>query len=231
VLFVCCLLGPVFAQRIEGQESRRLDIEGTTLQYSFVFPPDYQPGQTYPLLLALPPGEGASNDVSAILRSYFRDEARSRGWIVVAPLAPGDRFSRTPFFLGSETLIPPLLDALAEEFTFEGGKAHLAGVSNGGTGAFRVATLYPERFHSLMVLPGTARDEDLARIDTLAGMPVRLYVGENEAEAEAELTRVMAAALEEGGAVAELLVVPENGHVLNSLTPGEIFDWFDNHRQ
>ena len=133
--FVLALVacGLALAQ-IEGQETRSVEIAGTLVEYEYVVPDGFTPSSTYPVLIVLPPGEGGATMANMVLGDWFRDEGRARGWVVVSPLAPRDPvlLLRFPYYLGSETLIPPLLDHLAGELTFEGGQALLAGVSAGG---------------------------------------------------------------------------------------------------
>lgn len=212
-----------------GQETRSVTIDGTRMQYHLVTPAGFAPGDTYPALLVLPPAGGSVGDANDALAGYFRAEAQERGWVVIGAVAPYDSTTRlsTLFHLGGEDLIPPLLDLISEEIAFEGGKVHVAGVSNGGVGAFRVATLYPELVHSVLVIPGSAREEDLARIGNLEGIPVRMYVGEHEDAPDMERSRTTAAALEAAGVASELIVVPGDGHRITSVGGAEIFDWLE----
>jgi enterochelin esterase-like enzyme len=223
--------GLAFAQ-IEAEETRSLEIAETLVEYEYVVPDGFTPGDAYPVLIVLPPGEGGHSEVNAALDDWFRAEGRARGWVVVVPLAPlneSPRF-RVPFFLGSETLIPSLLDHLASEVAFEGGQVHIAGASNAGVGAFRVATLYPERFRSVLVLAGWAEDADLERIAVLAGTPMRMYGGELDVE-YLDAIRATYEAVEEAGVAVELVVVDGDGHRLPSLDGAELFDWLDAQRR
>ena len=231
VLLAVLLLGVGLAQP-EGQETRAVEIDGTRMQYHVVTPPGFVPGDVYPVLLVLPPAGGRPGDANDVLDAYFREAGRAEGWVVIGAIAPYDSTTRLSkhFHLGGEELIPPLLEIVSEDVSFEGGKVHVAGVSNGGAGAFRVATLYPDLVHSVLVLPGSARDEDLARIDALADIPVRMYVGEDEDASAMERIRTTAAALHDAGVDAELVVVPGDGHRITSLTGDEIFDWLNRQR-
>ena len=134
-------------------------------------PEDFDPEHAYPALLALPPGPQTERMVEAGLGRYWGDLAAERGWIVVSPVAPGG----VTFFQGSEHLVPELLAQVRDEHRVENGRFHLAGASNGGRSAFRVALEYPEEFLSLTVLPGfPPNDEDRRRLERIAGMPVRM---------------------------------------------------------
>ncbi|HRW10614.1 MAG TPA: hypothetical protein P5121_36170 [Caldilineaceae bacterium] len=191
--------------------------DGTMIEYTVLLPPNYQVGQPYPTLLALPPGSQTANMVTSGLSSYWRDGAMANGWVIISPVAPGGQL----FFQGAEAYIPAFLDQIAAQYPPEGGKFHLSGVSNGGISAFRVAGAHPERFHSLIVLPGypnTAADkENLAQ---LTALPVALFVGENDSSWIAPM-REAAAMLNNAGGNATLTVVMGEGHFIRSLIGGE----------
>jgi len=204
-----------------GHAYQSLDLAGgAKLEFALVLPEGFDPSATYPVLLALPPGAQNRAMVEAGLSRYWGDAAGARGWIVVSPIAPGG----VMFFLGSEKFIPPLLDAIQKRFHIEGGKFHLAGVSNGGRSAFRVALDFPDRFHSLTVLPGfppTAHDE--ARLERLRGMPVHMFAGGADRQwAAAE--RATKKRLDTLGIKASVEVFPGEGHIPRSMTAGRFMD-------
>lgn len=190
---------------------------GTMLNYSIVLPPNYQSGTPYPTLLALPPGSQTQSMVNAGLDSYWQAGALANGWVVISPVAPNGQL----FFQGAETSIPIFLDAIATRYPFEGDKVHLAGVSNGGISAFRIAGLYPERIHSLIALPGYPQTaEDQANLAAFTSLPIALFVGANDSdwidpmrETTTQLTRL--------GATVSLEIVPDEGHFIRSLIGGE----------
>ncbi|MFZ0544952.1 MAG: hypothetical protein WAM60_05920, partial [Candidatus Promineifilaceae bacterium] len=107
-------------------EQIRFD-DGTVMDYALVLPDDYTADQRYPILLALPPGGQTVDLVETGLRLYWEAEGAKRGWIMVSPAAPNG----TLFFQGSEIYLPGLLDHIEAEFSPEGGKFHVGGVSNG----------------------------------------------------------------------------------------------------
>ena len=200
--------------------------EGTAVRYAIVLPAGFTPEQPYPTLLALPPGGQTQAMVEAGL-SYWQAEAQNRGWVVVSPVAPDGVL----FFQGSETLLPEFMDRIMETVAVENGRFHLAGISNGGRSAFRIAIAEPERFQSLLVAPGfPPTDDDFAQLDKLANLPIAMFVGENDAP---WVTQMQAAAneLRRLGARISLEIVPGEGHVIQSLRDGvHLFDFFDAHR-
>jgi Xaa-Pro aminopeptidase len=181
------------------------------LRYRLVLPTDFDAARAWPVLLVLPPGGQDEAMVERALELYFEREARQRGWVVVAPAAPAG----TSFVGGAEGRLPALLDALARELRAEGGGVHLAGVSNGGRAAFRLAGLHAERFLSLTVLPGApASAEDRARLAGLARLPVTLFVGEKDEGWHAEALEVAAELETLGARDVRLEVRAGEGHVL-----------------
>jgi poly(3-hydroxybutyrate) depolymerase len=206
-----------------GRSSQSVTLaDGTALDYTIVVPSGYEAGSTVPVLLALPPGGQGQEEVDAGLDRYWAAEAERRGWVVVSPLAPGKLF-----FEGSERAIPELLAAVGARYPPERGRFHLAGVSNGGKSAFRIAANDPELFASLLVLPGFPDEQDDAKLDGIAeSVAVTMYVGENDSD-WLEESRQAQADLEALGGAVTLTVVPDQGHIIESLSGAELFDVLD----
>lgn len=191
--------------------------DGTVIDYVLVLPPNYRIGQPYPTLLALPPGSQTASMVNSGLSSYWRDGAMANGWVVISPVAPEGQL----FFQGAEQYIPELLDRIAIQYPPEGGKFHLSGVSNGGISAFRVAGANPERFHSLLALPGYPNSaEDKEHLSQLTSLPVALFVGANDSGWITPM-RETTAILNNNGGNASLEIVQGEGHFIRSLIGGE----------
>lgn len=201
---------------------------GTVISYTVVLPPDYGNTQPYPVLLALPPGSQTASMVTAGLDSYWQAGALANRWVVVSPLAPAGEL----FFQGAERYLPDFLAAIAQRYPPEGGKVHLAGISNGGLSAFRIAGTHPELFHALLVLPGyPPTPEDEANLAKLITIPVAMYVGANDSSWLRPM-RETAATLNNQGGTATLEIVPDEGHFIRSLIGGEaLFAQLESFRQ
>lgn len=198
--------------------------DGTPLEYGVVLPDGFVEGSTYPVLLAFPPGTQTRSMVVAGNR-YWGAEAQSRGWVVVSPIAPND----TLFFQGSEQYLPEYLARIQAVYPPEGGKLHLAGMSNGGISAFRIATMMPDAFASLTAVPGFPHTADFNQLNKLIDIPVALYVGENDSSWVQQMTATQAELQRLGGRVS-LNIVPDEGHVIQSLTGAELYDLLDSYR-
>lgn len=198
--------------------------DGTPLTYGVVLPNGYDQNEVYPVLLAFPPGPQTRAMVAAG-NSYWGAEAQRRGWIVVSPVAPNG----TLFFQGSEQYLPEFMERIEAIYPPEGGKFHLAGVSNGGISAFRIATMLPERFASLTAVPGFPQTTDFNQLDKLTDIPIALYAGENDTSWVEQMTATEAELQRLGGQVT-FTVVPNEGHVIQSLTGAELYDLLDSYR-
>ena len=197
--------------------------DGTELTYAVALPAGYQADRSYSVVLALPPGGQERSMVTAGLNAYWEDEGTRRNYVVVSPAAPGG----TLFFRGAERHLPAFMQRLAETYNVAGGKFHLAGVSNGGLSAFRVATTHPERFHSVTVVPGFPPAEaDLQAVDGLRGVKVNMFVGANDV-GWLQPMQTARERLEGAGVDVYFEVVPGAGHIIQSLSgpnAGHIFD-------
>ncbi len=206
----------------QTHEYKTATIKGRTLSYALVLPRDFDQAKTYPVLLALPPGDQSQGMVEMGLSQYWEAEAVARGWVVVSPIAP----NRTMFHDGSEDLVPELLDSIQRGVKVEGGRFHLAGISNGGLSAFRIAVENPRRFLSLLALPGyTPEKKDENDLGRIKGINVTMWVGEKDPQWVREMQKIQAK-MERLGIKSVLNVLPGQGHVV-AVTPKELFDTLD----
>lgn len=197
-----------------AHEYHTLDLEdGSTLRYALVLPNDFDANKTYPALLAMPPGSQTQRMVESGLLRFWGKQAAKRGWIVVSPVAP----EGVLFFRGSEVHIPELLDHIQSTYKIEHNKFHIAGASNGGRSAFRVAGLYPDRFLSITVLPGfPPNEDDVKRLNKLKGLPIHMFAGGNDTRWVEKMNETKEA-LDKLGIVATAKTFPGEGHVPQSL--------------
>ena len=226
-LFRLALLGMLFAivQAMHAQDYyQNVTLEdGTSITYALLLPPKFEAGVSYPTLLALPPGPQTKDMVEAGL-GYWRS-GPERGWVVISPVAPGPLF-----FQGAEVHIPALLEQVAQDVTFESDKVHVAGISNGGRSAFRIALKYPDLVHSLLVLPGFPPSEaDFKQLERIKALPTVMYAGELDT-GWVEQMMSTEAALKDLGADVTATVVEDEGHVIRSLSPEALFGVLDGFR-
>lgn len=192
------------------------------LRFALVRPEYYNEDQSYPVLLALPPGDQGQSQVEFGLTKYWVKSSIQRNWIVVSPIAPNG----IRFYEGSEELIPDLLDWIEERYSVEGNRFHMAGLSAGGISAFRIAINYPDEFHSLVVLPGYPVGGDFDRLNQLQNIQIAMFVGYYDYSFIAEMDST-AERLDELGIQFTYHILPADGHVITSVSSKEWFNLLD----
>ncbi len=200
--------------------------DGTRIDYGLILPAGFDPAVSYPVLVAFPPGDQSIDLAASVAATTYLPEALDRSWVVVTPAAPGG----TLFFEGSESYVDELLATLGW-LRPEGGRYHLAGISNGGRSAFAVALLDPGSFASMAVFPGyPASPSDRNGLAALTGIPIAMFVGGDDPEWLEPMTVTRDTIHTLGGPV--LLDVRDGeGHVMSSLSDGvDIFDFLDSTR-
>ena len=188
-------------------------VAGVTVHYKVVLPDGYDAAKTYPAILAFGGGPQTMNTVDGILSRNFQAEAEKRGYIVVSPAAPdGDLF-----FEEGDRIFPDFLKMILAEYKIQGGKFHIAGVSNGGIASMHIAGAYPQYFRSVTAFPGYLWEPTRAKLDGMSKLCVFMYVGENdeyrwhdEMKAEVEYLRAK-------GTVARYTVEKGQPHRLDTL--------------
>jgi len=213
---------PVWGELLEKTKK----VAGTTVRYKVVLPSGYDPAKTYPAILAFGGGPQTMNTVDGVLDRNFRAEAEKRGYIVIAPAAPGDQL----FFEDGARIFPDFLKLILADYKIRDNKFHIAGPSNGGIAAFHVAARNAQYFLSVTAFPGYMWEPSPAKLQAISKMCVFMYVGENdeymwhpEMKKEAEQLRAM-------GTVARYTVEKGQPHRLETLAganAGRLFDGFE----
>lgn len=216
------LAGPVTAAEYRSFAAA----DGTRIDYAVVLPDGYEPGESYPVMLAFPPGPQTKAMVEAGLR-YWEGEGARRGYVVVSPVAPRQGL----YFQGGAPYIADIFAEISGRYNVAGGKVHVSGISNGGISAFHAAAAFPELIKTITVLPGypQAGNQILERLKDVrlimfAGERDRGWISRMDATAEA-MRRL-------GGDV-HFEIVPGEGHVIQSLAgrnASRLFDLIEERR-
>ncbi|MGQ0628128.1 MAG: hypothetical protein ACT4PL_08525, partial [Phycisphaerales bacterium] len=200
---------------------------GKTLSYQLITPDGFKAETPYPVLLVLPPGPQTRQMADAALR-LFDTESRSRGWVVVCPEAPEGKL----FFKGGEAAIPALLASVRRRVIVEGNRFHLAGISNGGVSAFRLAIDNPESYASVLTLPGYPPDaKDTEKLARLKGIPVRMFVGADDSVGWREGAKKALDLGKAAGVDITLDVREAQPHIIGNLSGAELFTTLESFRK
>jgi poly(3-hydroxybutyrate) depolymerase len=217
---------PASAEVMEKSKS----IAGVVVHYKVVLPAGYDAAKAYPAILAMGGGPQTMNTVDSVLTRNLRVEAERRGYIVVAPAAPGGEL----FFERGARIFPEFLNAILDDYKIVDRKFHVVGPSNGGIAAFHVAARNPNYFASITAFPGYMWEPTQAKLQAISKMCVFMYVGEDdeyrwhgEMKREADVLRSM-------GTVARYTVEKGQPHRLETLAGDgakRLFDGFDETRK
>ena len=223
-----CLLGPVLALSGCGGETappqqptiewNRVPWAQGTLNVALVRPEDEGSGR-HPVIFALPWGSGSAELVQTFVQSYWLTEPVLRDYYVVAPEVRGSSLVDT-----ADEVIPAIFEWMDDALSFAADRVALVGASNGGRGIFFAALSQPDRFRTLVGMPGQYGG-DPANLAVLSGKPIWLIVGELD-ESWVAGSQATIAALESQGISAELDFAAGQGHVM-TLDPRVLLDWID----
>lgn len=206
------------------------DVSGTTVDYKVVLPAGYEPGTEYPAVLVFGGGPQTMRTIDGTLDRNFRDEAEKRGYIVVAPAAPGGEL----FFRGGARIFPQFLDMILSEYRIRHAKFHVAGPSNGGIAALHVAAEHPGYFLSATAFPGYLWQPSAEKLEAISNLCVYMYVGEHDEYRWHDEMKREADYLHSRGTFARYTLEGGQGHRLESLAgahAGRLFDAFEEAEQ
>lgn len=197
---------------------------GLKVDYKVVLPEPFDTARAYPAVLAFGGGPQTMPMVEAGLDRYWRAEAERRGYIIVSPAAPGGDL----FFENGARIFPQFLDMILHDYKVQGGKMHVAGISNGGLSAFYVASLYPKYFWSVTGFPGLLDDATAGKVEALRPMCIYMDAGgrdlewRNAMQQQSEMFR-------QKGYTVQFRVEENQDHVLNLGPEGvkRLFDQLD----
>lgn len=196
---------------------------GTRGAFSLYVPEYYDARQAWPLVVAL---HGGSGNGGAFLWSWVR-EARTRGFVVIAPTARGSTWSlMEPEVDGPN--IDGMVSRVAADWNIDPRRKLLTGMSDGGTftyvlglrGDCRFTHLAPvaAAFHPMLMT--------FADADRLRGLPVHIVHGARDWMFPPELARSAQQTLEQAGAAVTYREVADLSHTYPRDENGAILDWF-----
>jgi phospholipase/carboxylesterase len=197
---------------------------GTRGAFSLYVPEYYEPSRAWPLVVAM---HGGSGNGGAFLWSWLR-EARTRGFILLAPTARGSTWSlMEPDVDG--TNIDRMVAEVGERWNLDATRQLLTGMSDGGTFSYvlglregcRFSHLAPiaAAFHPLMMMT-------MADADRVRGLPIHIVHGAQDWMFSAQLARTAEQTLAQAGAEVVYREIADLSHTYPRNENGAILDWF-----
>jgi phospholipase/carboxylesterase len=190
--------------------------------FSFFVPADYDESRAWPLVVALHGGFGHGGD---FLWSWLR-EARTRGWLLLAPTSKGTTWS----MIGSDHDAPALdsmLDYIEDRWNVDGQCRLLTGLSDGGTYALLRGLAEGSRFSALAPLAAALHPANLANgnLERASGVRIRWVHGALDWMFPLAWAREGAGALRAAGAEVELVEIADLSHAYPREQNGSILEW------
>ncbi len=221
---------------------------GINSEYGLFVPSSLQEPQPSPLLVALH-GHG-SGAMYMMEYNNLTELAENYGFIVVTPVGFSERgwFGSTPmrgFQVTAEdrTLSTSEVSRLSEldvmnvisqvvsEYSIDEQRIYLIGQSMGGSGAWYLASQYPDLWAAIAPL-SPATGEDPAILENCPHIPVLLIAGDKDIEVDIEDTRRWVAKMEELGMHYKYLEISGGTHSASGRQNiDKVFQYLNGHRK
>jgi len=196
---------------------------GTRGGFSLYVPEYYDAARSWPLVVAL---HGGSGNGGAFLWSWVR-EARTRGFIVLAPTASGATWS-----LMEPEVDGPLIDRMvadvAGDWNVDASHQLLTGMSDGGTFTYVVGLRADCRFTHLAPIAASFHPMLMTVADPgrVRGLPIHIVHGAKDWMFPPEMAQGAQRALERAGADVVYREIADLSHTYPRDENARILDWF-----
>ncbi|MDG2333076.1 MAG: phospholipase [Myxococcota bacterium] len=190
--------------------------------FSFFAPEDYDEAKSWPLVVALHGGWGHGGD---FLWTWLR-EARSRGWLLLAPTSQATTWS----MMGADSdaaALDSMLDYVEQRWNVASESRLLTGLSDGGTYALLRGLAEGSRFTALAPVACVLHPANLVNgnLGRARGKPIRWIHGARDWMFPLEVARQGCSTLKEAGAETDLIEIADLAHAYpREQNPG-ILEW------
>jgi phospholipase/carboxylesterase len=196
---------------------------GTRGGFSLYVPEYYDAANAYPLVVAM---HGGSGNGGAFLWSWVR-EARSRGFVVIAPTAIGSTWSLMEPEVDGPS-IDRMVEQVAQQWNIDAAHKLMTGMSDGGTFTYvlglredcRFSHLAPvaAAFHPMMMAVASA--------DRVRGLPIHIVHGAQDWMFPPQVAQTAERTLSQAGAAVVYREIADLSHTYPRDENGHILDWF-----
>ena len=196
---------------------------GTRGGFSLYVPEYYDAAKCWPLVVAL---HGGSGNGGAFLWSWVR-EARTRGFIVLAPTAAGATWSLMEPEVDGPSIERMAAD-VAGDWNIDASHQLLTGMSDGGTFTYVIGLRGDCRFTHLAPVAASFHPMlmTFADADRIRDLPVHIVHGAQDWMFPPEMAQGAQRALERGGADVVYREIADLSHTYPRDENARILDWF-----
>lgn len=196
------------------------DYDSTKQQYELFVPPNYDPKQSYPVVVFISPGTGPAG------WSGWESVCKEKGIIFASPYDAGNGTRPPPMRL---RIVLDVLDDIRRNYSTDIDRTYICGFSGGGRAAGRIAFSLPEYFGGVVAVgsSGEFREEEWLRHRMIDRLSVALVTGERDFN-HGECVLYRGPWMKEVGVRSRVWDVPGMGHSI----PGgrefaEVFKWLE----
>jgi phospholipase/carboxylesterase len=188
--------------------------------FSLYVPERYAEDRAWPVIVALHGGAGNGRD---FLWTWLRD-AKSRGYLLVAPSAAGSTWSER-----DELGLLEILGWLGTRYRVAAERVLLTGLSDGATFTLLYGLAHPDVFRALAPCCGVFHPANVAtgNLTRARGMPIYLVHGVQDFLFPIEYARYTRDVLAEAGAALTYRELPELSHTCPRSENPAILRWFE----
>jgi phospholipase/carboxylesterase len=188
--------------------------------FSVYVPEHYTPERAWPLIIALHGGSGNGRD---FLWTWVR-EAKSCGYVLVAPTAAGDTWSAV-----DDRGLLEIVSWLSQRYHLAAERILLTGLSDGATFALLYGLARPELYRALAPLCGVLHpaNEALGNLTRARGVPVYLVHGALDFLFPVALAHVTRDTLTAAGAALVYRELADLSHTYPRSENVRILHWFE----
>ena len=196
---------------------------GTRGAFSLYVPEYYDPARAWPLVVAM---HGGSGNGGAFLWSWVR-EARTRGFIVIAPTARGQTWSMMEPDVDRPN-IDQMVDQVGSDWNLDPAHQLLTGMSDGGTFTYVLGLRGDCRFTHLAPVAAVFHPMMMTWADAerLRGLPVHIVHGTQDWMFPPEIAQSAERTLSQAGADVVYREIADLSHTYPRDENGRILDWF-----
>jgi len=205
--------------------------DGDTLLYRLLKPLNYNPDQSYPMVVCLHGGAGWGTDNyrqfegSLFARMLTRPENRENypAFLFVPQCPPGSAWGNLPNHTDIDSLVFATIDALKNEFAIDENRVYVAGHSLGGYGTWHFIGTRPGEFAAAIPVAG---EGDPALASNMRNVDIWAFHGANDRNVPVSGSRDVIAAIRAVGGDPRYTESPYGGHSWEIVedTPG-VLDW------
>lgn len=188
--------------------------------YLCYLPTGYAEGDAWPLVLFLHGSGERGANLDALKREglpKLAHEGQEFPFILVAPQCP-------PRQRWDAEMLGALLDRVESERRVDRDRVYVTGISMGGSGTWRLAARYPERFAAIVPICGRSGQTDLRRIKDV---PAWVFHGANDRVVPARESIRMVTALRLHGSAVRFTLYAHADHDCWTETYAnpQLYDW------